>query len=392
MRRPARRFGILVLALALVSGQFSTADAGVIPWLYDAVFGPVGHYGYGGYGYGGYSSAYRYPYAGYQVSYAVPVTSTRQVSSNCGSTGCGTAGCATSAYSVGYRPMFVRPSYCSTGGCSTVLSGYGYTTSGCGTCSSVASSNSVCAAQTAWKSKESKEAKTEWETEVIRGEAAVPTPAATDEAPRPKTFADEPVDPSKAQPEVAVEKVVAGGGEVSGNGDTAGNGATAEGDPNWATTGKPVSEVAAEAASGDAVSEAAAVEAVAAEEAVGVSAESAPGAAGFGEAQRGPEEDVNKIFEKAIEGVEPAIEGEAAPTKAPLLEGIEAFPGAAETPAAEAPQALELEEQSSLKFHAPVKRIAFRAGFGRATVSRTSVVVNDEYVVPAAVALRLVSR
>ena len=119
---------------------------------------------------------------------------------------------------------------------------------------------------------------------------------------------------------------------------------------------------------------------------------SSSGAAGFGETRRGPEEDVNKIFEKAIEGVEPAIDGEAAPTKAPLLEGVEAIPGAAETPAAEAPQALELEEQSSLKFHAPVKRIAFRAGFGRATVSRTSVVVNDEYVVPAAVALRLVSR
>lgn len=390
MRRPARRFGILVLALALVPGQFSTADAGVIPWLYDAVFGPVGHYGYGGYGYGGY--AYRHPYAGSQISYSMPAAPAYRVSSNCGLTGCGPVGCATPAYSVGYRPMFAYPTYCSTGGCSTVLNGFSCSARSCGTCSAVASSSGACAAKTAWKSEEPKEAKTEWETEVITGETAVPTPAATDEAPRPQTFASEPADPSKAQPEVAVEKVVAGGGEVSGNGDTAGNGATAEGDPNWATTGKPVSEVAAEAASGDAVSEAAAVEAVAAEEAVGVATESAPGAAGFGEVQRGPEEDVNKIFNEPLQGVEPAIEGESAPTKAPLLEDGEAFPGADEVPAAEAPQALELEEQSSLKFHAPVKRIAFRAGFGRATVFRTSVVVNDEYVVPAAVALRLVSR
>lgn len=383
MRRPARRFGILVLAVALVPGQFSTADAGVIPWLYDAVFGPVGHYGYGGYGYGGYSSAYRYPYAGYQVGYAAPVASTRQVSSSCGSTGCGTAGCATPAYSVGYRPMFIRPSYCSTGGCSTVLSGYGCTTSGCGTCSSVVSSSSACAAKTAWKAKE---AKTEWETEVIRAEAAVPTPAATDEAPMPKTFADEPADPSKAQPEVAVEKVVTGGGT------DVGNGAAAEADPNWATTGKPAPELAAEAAPADAVEEAAAVEAVAVDEAAGVAAESVPGDAGFGETKRGSEEDVNKIFEKAIELDESATAEEAATIKAPLLEDGEGLPGADETPGADVPQALELEEQSSLKFRVPVKRIAFRAGFGRATVARTSVVVNDDYVVPTAVALRLVSR
>lgn len=381
MRRPARRFGVLVLALALVPGQFSTADAGVIPWLYDAVFGPVGHYGYGGYGYGGYSStAYRYPYAGPQVSYAMPGALTYQVPSSCGPTGCGPAGCATSSYSVAGRPMFIRPGYCSTGACSTVLCGYRYVASSCDTCSSVASSGSACAAKTVWKSKESKESKTEWETEVVRGEAAVPTPAATDEAPRPKTFADEPADPSKAQPEVAVEKVVAGSGA------DVGNKATADTDPEWATTGKPASGPAAEAAPAGAVEEAAA------ETAAGVAAESAPGAAGFGETQRGPEEDVNKTFEKAIQGVEPTIEGEAATTTAPLLEDGDALPEADETPEADAAQALELEEQSSLKFRAPFKRIAFRAGFARATVARTSVVVNDDYVVPAAVALRLVSR
>ena len=379
MRRPARRFGILVLALALVPGQFSTADAGVIPWLYDAVFGPVGHYGYGGNGYGGYGYAYRSPYAGPQVSYAMPVAPTYRVPSSCGPTGCGPAGCATSSYSVGYRPMFAHPTYCSTGGCSTVLNGYSYATANCGTCSSVASLGSACAAKTAWKSKESQEAKTEWDTEVIRGESAVPTPAATDAAPKP-TFAVEPADPSKAQPEVAVEKV------VSGNGDIAGGGAATKVDPDWTKTGKP-------AAGAEEAAAAASTEAVAAEAAAGVLAEGAPGSAGFGETKRGPEEDVNKIFAEPVLGVDSAIDGAAAPTTTPVLpEGLEGLPKTGETPSIDAAQPLNLEEQSSVKFYAPVKRIAFRAGFGRATVARTAVVVNDDYVVPTAVALRLVSR
>ena len=345
----------------------------------DAVFGPVGHYGYGGYGYGGYSTAYRYPYAGPQVGYAMPVALTYQVPSNSGSTGCGPAGCATPSYSVGCRPMFIHPGYCSTGTCSTVLCGYRYVASSCGTCSSVASSGSACAAKTAWQSNEPKESKTEWQTEVVRDEAAVPTPAATDEAPRPKTFTDEPADPSKAQPEVAVEKV------VTGSGADVENKTTADTDPKWATTGKPAPGLAAEAAPTDAAEEAAA------ETAAGVAAESVPGAAGFGETQRGPEKDVNKTFEKAVQGVEPATEGEAATATAPLLEDGDALPKADEPSDADAAQALELEEQSSLKFRAPFKRIAFRPGFGRATVARTSIVVNDDYVVPAAVALRLVS-
>ena len=227
MRRPAQRFGILVLALALVPGQFSTADAGVIPWLYDAVFGPVGHYGYGGYGYGGYCTAYRYPYAAPRISYAVPTWS--------GTTKCGPAGCATTSYSVGYRPT-----YCSTGGCSTVLSSYRPSAGSCGACSVVASANSACAAKTAWKSKESKEAKTEWPTEVITSEATVPTPASQDEAPKPKTFVDEPADPANGQP-VAVEKVVG-----DRDGAVTSGGKAAPGDPNWTETGKPAAVVVTE--------------------------------------------------------------------------------------------------------------------------------------------------
>jgi hypothetical protein len=263
------------------------------------------------------------------------------------------------------------------------LSGYRYSSGNCGTGSSVASANSACAAKTAWKSKEPKEAKTEWETEVIRAEVAVPTPAATDEPPKP-TFADEPADPSKVQP-TSVGKVVAGGA-----GESSPDGAAAKGDPNWTKTGKPAAE-----------SSEAGAAAVTTEGAGGVvsekpaaSEEGATGeAAGFGKTLRGGEEDVNKAFSEPVPGVESAVEGEAAPTTTPVLpKGLERLPETEPTRAVEAAQPLNLEEQSSLKFETPVKRIAFRAGFRRAKVARTSVVVSDDYVVPAAVSLRLVSR
>ncbi|NQV23296.1 MAG: hypothetical protein HQ518_02920 [Rhodopirellula sp.] len=362
MRRPARRFGILVLALALVPSQFSTADAGVIPWLYDAVFGPVGNYGYGGYGYGGYGAVNRYPYSGAQVSYAMPAAPSYYRSSNCGPTGCGPAGCSTSPYTVGYRPLFSTPVFCATGGCAIRGCSTGgcstgsCSVSGCGTCSTMASGNSTCKAQTAWKSKE---AKTEWQTEVIGGEAAVPTPAAKDEAPKPRTFADEPADPTAGQP-VAVEKVVAG--EAGGSKSVTGN-------PDWTKTGKPAADGA-----------------VKSEEPVGA-------AAGFGEALRGGEADINKTFSEPVPGVESAVGGDAVPTTTPVLpEGVEGSPASELNPGLDAAQPLNLEEQSSWQFDVPVQRIAFRAGFRRARLARTSVVVNVDYVVPTAVTLRLVSR
>lgn len=370
MRRPAQRFGILVLALALVPGQFSTADAGVIPWLYDAVFGPVGHYGYGGYGYGGYGTAYQYPYSGPRISYAVPTWS--------GQSNCGPAGCAPASYSVGYRPT-----YCSTGGCSTVLSAYRSSAGSCGACSVVASANSACAAKTAWKSKESKEAKTEWPTEIITSEATVPTPAAQDEAPKPKTFADEPADPANGQP-VAVEKVV---GDQDGG--VTSDGKAAPGDPNWTETGKPATAVetetpattAAEGAAADGTGEDAATD------------DKATGNAGFGETLRDGEEDVNKIFTKPVKGVEEAVEGEAAPTTTPLLpDRPEGLPETGSESELEEALPLELDKKSSWKFEVPVQRIAFRAGFRRAKLARTTVSMDVDYVVPSALTLRLVSR
>jgi hypothetical protein len=53
---------------------------------------------------------------------------------------------------------------------------------------------------------------------------------------------------------------------------------------------------------------------------------------------------------------------------------------------------LNLDKKSSWKFEVPVQRIAFRAGFRRAKLARTTVSVDVDYVVPAASTLRLVSR
>lgn len=60
--------GLFTPALASVP-----ADAGVIPWVYDSIFGYGWGYGYGGMPYGGYGGA---GYGGYPVSYAAPVYTT----------------------------------------------------------------------------------------------------------------------------------------------------------------------------------------------------------------------------------------------------------------------------------------------------------------------------
>lgn len=349
--RPARRFGILVLALALVPGQLSTADAGVIPWLYDAVFGPVGHYG-GGYG-GGYGygvpSTYSY-YRGPGIGYAVPPSSNR--SSNCGPVGCGPAGCATAPYRVSYSPFFGVPRLCPTGGCTPVLTGYRYSSGNCGSCATVACAKSTCDAQTAWKSNG---ARTEWSTEVVDGEAAVPTPVTAEEAPRPKkTFNDEPADPSKAQPN-SVGKVV-----IEDTGGITSGGKPGPGDAQPATAGEETS-------------------------------------AGFSATLREDDATDDDQFKKPIPGTEPEVNDGAAPTKTQQLpenlpEDTDGSPATESAPGLDINLPLELENQSSWKVEFPVRRIAFRAGFGRAKVARTSVSVNADYVVPTTVAMRLVSR
>ncbi len=53
MRMHYRRTGIALLVVALVTSLLSTTQAGVIPWLYDAIFGPAYPHYYGGNGWSG---------------------------------------------------------------------------------------------------------------------------------------------------------------------------------------------------------------------------------------------------------------------------------------------------------------------------------------------------
>lgn len=384
MRRPVRWPAILVLALTLVPCQYSTADAGVIPWLYDAVFGPVGHYGYGGYGYG---YGYRYPYGGTQLSYryVTPSPVVYSGSSSCGPAGCGPSGCSIAPiYQVGYRPFFSSPAFCTTGTC-----GVRCAVSNCGTCSTGAS-NSTCQAKTAWKSQE---AKTEWNAEVIRGESAVPTPATADEAPKPTTF--EKGSTASTGQSTAVGKVVAEDSTDSSQSVTSEG--TTTGEPDWTRTGKPTVAASEDTASTESSSE---KTAGSVDSSVDVKAgasgtattETDSNAAGFGDAVRGggsPE-----TFREPVPGVKSAVDGNSVPAKTPALpEGLPE----SEVPLEAAPELdinlpLELENKSSWKVEVPVRRFAFRPGFGRATVARTAIDVDVDYVVPASTSLRLVSR
>lgn len=104
-------------SLLVLAGLFTPAlvgapaDAGVIPWVYDSIFGYGWGHGYGGMPYGGYGYG-----GGYPVSYAAPVYTTNYApsygyadyslggsyladSSCCDpcSNGCSTGGCATSS-------------------------------------------------------------------------------------------------------------------------------------------------------------------------------------------------------------------------------------------------------------------------------------------------------
>lgn len=59
---------ICCCSLGLIGGSAATGEAGLIPWMYNAIFGPVGSVGYGGgysVGYRGYGYGAARPYYGY---------------------------------------------------------------------------------------------------------------------------------------------------------------------------------------------------------------------------------------------------------------------------------------------------------------------------------------
>lgn len=120
MRSIARRFGIAGLAATLIGGALTSTQAGIIPWAYDAIFGPSY------YGYGAYSANYGPAPMSYSAGY-----------SPCGPGGCG----------VPYAPSGCNScapcSPCSTGTCTPRVS---Y----CAPCE--VACNSTCTPQTTWKS------------------------------------------------------------------------------------------------------------------------------------------------------------------------------------------------------------------------------------------------
>ncbi len=117
----ARRFGIAGLAAALIGGALTSTQAGIIPWAYDAIFGP--NY------YGGYPAAYSANYGPSPMSYSVGY-------SPCGPGGCG----------VPYAPSNCNTcAPCSTGTCAPRVS---Y----CAPCE--VASSSTCTPQTTWKSQQ----------------------------------------------------------------------------------------------------------------------------------------------------------------------------------------------------------------------------------------------
>ena len=113
------RLATSVLAIVATTGMSSTSDAGLIPWTYNAIFGPVGstfgygaqrpvfgyqaNYGYGGYygygnsccGSGGYTAGYTPYYAGYS-SYSYPTCN------NCCTSGCNSCGSTCNSCNYGY--------------------------------------------------------------------------------------------------------------------------------------------------------------------------------------------------------------------------------------------------------------------------------------------------
>lgn len=146
MRSLSRRFGIATLVVTLVVTLFGSTQAGIIPWAYNVIFGPVGC--------GPQPHAYPYaaPMAYGPMSYAAP-------------RGYGCGPCRT--------PMVYRSSPCSpcsTGSCSTVVS-YGPRAS-CETGREV----------TRWKSDRTQAP--------VANEVTKRAPNPVDAAPAPKTFAN----------------------------------------------------------------------------------------------------------------------------------------------------------------------------------------------------------
>ncbi|MBC8291104.1 MAG: hypothetical protein H8E37_12385 [Planctomycetes bacterium] len=369
-----------MLAVAMVTCLLSTTQAGIIPWVYDTIFGPVRYPAYGP----AYGPVYSAPTSYYSPSRCSPCAVNYRAASSCSTGRCSTGRCSTLAYyptwPIGYA---VVSSPCSTK-CSTK--------------------------------------KTDWRaTETDR------------RAPEPRdegntTFADEkdpfnankPPQPAEEETPVKPEKSIAAGEEGTGESEVP---IKERAGKDWKETSKkkPVEE--AEKTPGETGGEIG-------KPAEGTGGESTPGAEEVGKPEEKPAEtgaesaspgdastDVLPPIVKEKPGETPAAEGKKSPplgdedktnfgknvregesTETPA-ESEEGETGEAskadesgESKPLEAKPLPKVQDKSSWKFSRPARRIAFRASFGNVRISRVARSVKADYVIPAASLTRIAER
>ncbi len=359
-----------MVAVAMVTCLLSSTQAGVIPWVYDVIFGPVRYPAYGpGYGYGvSYAPQGNYGYSPYSyapTSQCSPCASNvgyAQPASPCASGRCSTGNCPTT---VAYYPAFPM--------------GYRVASSQCSPCSTK---------------------KTDWRASGSTGEKA-PEPRDEGKA----TFAEEEKDPFDAhKPARPLGEVTPVKPEGKANA-TAGEATAATAEEatgtsvtekikkdGWEETSKSVkgAATAAEGKPGDvtsdaakaAAAEAATVDVVAPETGA---AKPKPGDTSVEEVKTpligegAASDDVGAggttregELKKASDEKKPAAAGDVTPLEVKPLEGE--------------------QNKAAWKLSRPVQRIAFRASFRDVRIARVSRSVEADYVIPAASLTRIAER
>jgi hypothetical protein len=360
-----------MFAFAMVTCLLSSTQAGIIPWVYDTIFGPVRYPAYG-------------PGYGYAASYGPQMGSGYSPNSQC-------SPCAAN------RPVSPCASgRCSTGGCPTTVAyyptwpvGYRVVNSQCSPCSTK---------KTDWRASNSTEGQApeprdDGKTTFAEEEV---DPFGAQKPPRP--LAEEtPVRPeSKTAPETEATPIEATAATEAETEDTSVTEKIKK--DGWEETSKKTAESAVTGEKPATAAEAAAT-AAAAEEVV------APAA---GETEEKPGETLSEDVTTPLigEGAEvddvgvgkTTREGEATETPADAKDSAsgEATPGEAGESGAVTPlevTPLESEQdKTSWKISSPVRRIAFRASFRNVQVARVSRPVESDYVIPAASLTRIAER
>ncbi len=131
---------VALCSLSLVAFSATESNAGVIPWMYDAIFGPVGSPYYAGYAplgggfYGaracgscgprlGRRAAFYGPaFYGPVTSYSVGCSTGRCSTGTCSTGDCSTSGCSTAYYVSPGGNLMLSSGSCATGSCGTTYS------------------------------------------------------------------------------------------------------------------------------------------------------------------------------------------------------------------------------------------------------------------------------